>query len=113
MNKLIFALMCLFPFSGWAESLDAPEMRASFPTMLSHPAAWLAVAIFLLCYVFVFIEEKTELRKSKPVLIGAGLIWALVAWANFDLGLTPKSCITPLAPQLKSMEAFSFSCSPQ
>lgn len=90
MNKLIFALMCLFPFSSWAESLDAPEMKASFPTMLTHPAAWLAIVIFLVCYVFVFIEEKTELRKSKPVLIGAGLIWALVAWANFDLGIDPE-----------------------
>jgi len=37
--------------------------------------------VFLLClaYVFVFAEEFLHLRKSKPVMVAAGLIWILVA----------------------------------
>jgi Na+/H+ antiporter NhaD/arsenite permease-like protein len=38
-----------------------------------------ALFIFCLAYAFVFAEEKLHLRKSKPVMIAAGLIWILVA----------------------------------
>lgn len=41
--------------------------------------AWAAVAIFVIAYALVVVEEHLHLRKSKPVLIGAGLIWGLIA----------------------------------
>ena len=37
-----------------------------------------AIAIFILAYILVMLEEKLHLRKSKPVLVGAGLIWILI-----------------------------------
>ena len=40
-----------------------------------------ALLTFCLAYAFVFAEEKLHLRKSKPVMIAAGLIWILVALA--------------------------------
>lgn len=40
-----------------------------------------ALLVFCLAYAFVFAEEKLHLRKSKPVMIAAGLIWVLVALA--------------------------------
>jgi Na+/H+ antiporter NhaD/arsenite permease-like protein len=46
----------------------------------STPTGWLAVAIFVVAYLFVVFEERLHLRKSKPVMLGAGLIWALIAW---------------------------------
>lgn len=58
--------------------------------MLHQPAAWMALAIFVIAYVFVILEEKTELKKSKPVLVGAGLIWMLVAWVSNSLGIDPE-----------------------
>jgi Na+/H+ antiporter NhaD/arsenite permease-like protein len=45
-----------------------------------------AVAIFILAYLFVIFEETLDLRKSKPVLIAAGLIWALIGIAFARLG---------------------------
>ena len=39
------------------------------------------LAVFCIAYALVFAEEKLELRKSKPVMIAAGLIWILVAIA--------------------------------
>ena len=39
-----------------------------------------ALLIFVLAYVFVIVEEFTHLRKSKPVMLGAGLIWAIIAY---------------------------------
>src|SRR3954470_18535887 len=37
------------------------------------------VVLLCLAYVFVFAEEFLNLRKSKPVMVAAGLIWILVA----------------------------------
>ncbi len=42
---------------------------------------YLSLAIFLLAYVLVVFEESTQMRKSKPVLVAAGLIWALIGMA--------------------------------
>lgn len=42
---------------------------------------YLALLIFLLGYAFVVLEERLALRKSKPVIVAAGLIWVLVALA--------------------------------
>lgn len=44
-----------------------------------HWTGLLALVIFLAAYVLVICEETTQMRKSKPVLLAAGLIWALVA----------------------------------
>ena len=38
-----------------------------------------ALAIFTLAYAFVMAEEFTHLRKSKPVILVAGILWAMVA----------------------------------
>jgi Na+/H+ antiporter NhaD/arsenite permease-like protein len=46
-----------------------------------------SVVIFLLSYALVMGEELLHMRKSKPVLIAAGLIWTLVAWMYMRAGL--------------------------
>ncbi len=40
-----------------------------------------ALIIFVLAYVLVIFEEKTHMAKSKPVMLAAGLIWALIGIA--------------------------------
>ncbi len=42
---------------------------------------FLSLGIFVLAYVLVIFEEKLQLRKSKPVLLAAGLIWVLIGVA--------------------------------
>lgn len=37
-----------------------------------------ALAMFVVAYFFVMAEEFTHLRKSKPVIIAAGIIWAMI-----------------------------------
>ena len=41
---------------------------------------WIALAIFVLGYAFVVLEERLQLRKSKPMMLAAALIWGLIAW---------------------------------
>jgi Na+/H+ antiporter NhaD/arsenite permease-like protein len=47
--------------------------------LTTHWSGYLSLAIFVSAYVLVIFEETTSLRKSKPVLVAAGLIWILVA----------------------------------
>lgn len=47
--------------------------------LTSHWVGFGAIIIFVLAYALVMAEEFTNLRKSKPVIFAAGLIWALIA----------------------------------
>jgi Na+/H+ antiporter NhaD/arsenite permease-like protein len=56
-------------------------------TDLTHTAmGYLALAFFVAAYTLVILEEKTHLRKSKPVMFAAGVIWILVALVFQQLG---------------------------
>ncbi len=48
-------------------------------TLMSGWVGTTALVVFSVAYVLVMIEEHTKFRKSKPVLIAAGLLWLLVA----------------------------------
>jgi NhaD family Na+/H+ antiporter len=41
--------------------------------------AVIALFMFVLAYIFVILEEFIHLRKSKPVVLAAGIIWVIVA----------------------------------
>jgi NhaD family Na+/H+ antiporter len=41
---------------------------------------YISLIIFILAYAFVMAEEFTHLRKSKPVIISAALIWGVIAY---------------------------------
>lgn len=55
--------------------------------MLSNPWAIAALLAFVLSYVAVLFEEVTHLRKSKPVMLGAGLVWVFIAIMAPDYGI--------------------------
>jgi len=46
-----------------------------------------AIGLFVLAYSLVITEEFTNLRKSKPVMLAAGIIWGLIAYqySNSDM----------------------------
>src|SRR5210317_2213158 len=56
--------------------------------LTSHWVGLFAVAIFILAYLLVMAEEFTHLRKSKPVILAAGIIWASIALVYANNGLT-------------------------
>ncbi len=47
--------------------------------LTNHWVGYTSVGIFIFAYLLVMAEEFMHLRKSKPVIIAAGLIWLLVA----------------------------------
>ncbi|MBM4220811.1 MAG: sodium:proton antiporter [Gammaproteobacteria bacterium] len=57
------------------------------PDLVATPWALVALTGFVLAYVFVIAEEFTHLRKSKAMVIMAGVIWVLVAIAYEQAGI--------------------------
>ena len=47
--------------------------------LTAHWVGFTAIGVFVLSYAFVIAEEFTHLRKSVPVILGAGIIWMLIA----------------------------------
>ena len=74
----LLLLPCRALAAGVAETLD----------FTTHWAGFAALALFVLAYALVIGEETLHLRKSKPVMVAAGLVWALVALAYAQHGDT-------------------------
>jgi Na+/H+ antiporter NhaD/arsenite permease-like protein len=49
--------------------------------LTTHWAGLLSLAVFVGAYLLVIFEEATHMRKSKPVMLAAGIIWALIGVA--------------------------------
>ena len=58
--------------------------------LTQHWASIMALVVFVLAYGFVMTEEFIHLRKSKPVLVAAGIIWPLVAIAFISADLADE-----------------------
>ncbi len=48
-------------------------------SLAEHWVGYAALFIFVVAYVLVVFEERLHLRKSKPMLLAAGIIWLLIA----------------------------------
>lgn len=80
---LSLPLLLLLP-----QVLLASELNNNRLDLTGHWVGWLSIGIFVLAYLLVMTEEFTHLRKSKPVIIGAGLIWGFIAWVYASKGIT-------------------------
>ena len=68
----------------------APAFAEGGPLNLTHTAIGLfALALFALAYALVMAEEYLKLRKSKPVLVAAGIIWIVIGLVYAGQGLSP------------------------
>jgi len=84
--------------AGSATSLD----------LTGHWVGFTALAIFVVAYFLVMIEEFTHMRKSKPVLLAAGVIWGLVAWVYAAQGFPHAAAIAFRHNLLEYSELFLF-----
>jgi NhaD family Na+/H+ antiporter len=57
-------------------SASTPQQTLDLTT---HIVGYLSIALFVIAYLLVFLEEKLHLHKSKPVLLAAGVIWLMIA----------------------------------
>ncbi|WP_100644373.1 sodium:proton antiporter NhaD [Alteromonas facilis] len=78
LRLLMIVLMVCSPALAWASTEEASSGALS---LVTSGYGYAALAIFAIAYVFVIFEEQIHLRKSKPVLVAASLIWVFIAFA--------------------------------
>ena len=76
MSRIIFNLfVTLFAGCAYASVDHGHRIDLTY-----HFVGYLAIALFVFALTMVMIEERIHLRKSKPVMLAAGLIWASIAF---------------------------------
>ncbi|MEQ6888543.1 sodium:proton antiporter NhaD [Halomonas sp. CS7] len=83
-GMLMLALVALLASGPVLAVTGELDLTSSFVGLL-------AVAVFVLAYALVMAEEKIHMRKSKPVLVAAGIIWALIGWVYVKAGMPAES----------------------
>ncbi|WP_322406727.1 sodium:proton antiporter NhaD [Idiomarina sp. PL1-037] len=76
MKRLLFTVISLL----FSVSVLAAEPSADRIDLTSSTVGYAAIVIFILAYILVMGEEKLHMRKSKPVLVAAGVIWILIGF---------------------------------
>jgi NhaD family Na+/H+ antiporter len=56
----------------------SPEGAMEALDLTRHWVGYAGILTFIIAYAFVMLEEVTHMRKSKPVLLAAGIIWGLI-----------------------------------
>ncbi len=73
-SMLIFSLLLFaFPQISLASG-DVPILD-----LTSHWIGYASLVVFVFAYILVIVEEEIHMRKSKPVMVAAGIIWAMIA----------------------------------
>ncbi len=85
MKKLLQGLTLFF---GGVIPAMASSEGGEFINMTTTFYGIVALLFFVAAYALVIFEEQLHLRKSKPVMLAAGLIWVLVALAYAGIGDT-------------------------
>ena len=67
--------LSLFPVVALGSSAETHSLDLTTATV-----GMAALAIFIIAYIVVMAEEFTHLRKSKPVILAAGIIWGMIAY---------------------------------
>ncbi len=83
-NRLVLMLL-LSLYAGLASSA---ELSHSPVDLTTHWIGFLSIVLFVIAYIFVMAEEYTHLRKSKPVIIAAGMIWACIGYYYSNHGMS-------------------------
>jgi len=76
-SKLVAAsLLATFPLLALASTDTGQDIDLTLA-----PVGLISLALFGITYLVVMSEEFTHLRKSKPVILAAGIIWGMIAFA--------------------------------
>jgi len=84
-TKLAPFVSILFLF--FPASLMASTGATQNLDLTSHNIGYWSLGIFIVAYILVMAEEFTHLRKSKPVILAAGIIWGMIAIVYANNGM--------------------------
>jgi len=81
MFKLVFfVFLCCLAGPANAAQMGTLDLTYTLPGVI-------VLTIFVIAYVFVIGEEFLHIRKSKPMLLAAGIIWIVLGWIYTNHGI--------------------------
>jgi NhaD family Na+/H+ antiporter len=85
MFKLVFfAFLCCLAGPANAAQMGTLDLTYTLPGVI-------VLTIFVIAYVFVIGEEFIHIRKSKPMLLAAGIIWIALGWIYTNHGVPSEA----------------------
>lgn len=81
LKPLAIAVLLFLPPVAFAESAPTQSLD-----LTQHWAGYFSLTVMILAYVAAMLEEATKLRKSKPMLLAAALIWFAIVLAYQQQG---------------------------
>ncbi len=82
---ILFFPLSLFMATG---ALAATGATLEPLDLTNSTIGYVALIVFMIAYLLVMAEEYTHLRKSKPVILAAGIIWAMIGWVYMNHGMS-------------------------
>ncbi len=86
----------------------ASEPALEHIDLTQHTVGFLALFVFAIAYTLVILEEQLHLKKSKPVLLAAGIIWVMIAIVYQSHGFKEATAIAIRHNFLEYSELFFF-----
>ena len=85
---LLSVLLVAYLLPTLAIAEEATHAAQSALDLTNSAVGFAAIGVFLIAYLLVMTEEHTHLRKSKPVIIAAGIIWAMIGMVYMNHGMS-------------------------
>lgn len=101
LGVLLTLIAVLFSPSLFASSGETMDLTA-------HGIGYAALLLFAFAYCLVMLEDLIHLRKSKPVLVAAGVIWAMIGFYYTQHGMSHEAELAFRHNLLEYSELFFF-----
>jgi len=89
-NYIPLVIFLLLPSLSLAAE-GADELAKKPLDLTHHWVGYLALILFAVAYILAMTEEITELRKSKPMVFAASLIWVFIAAIYAQGGMSEQA----------------------
>ena len=106
--KLIIFVVFLFSLLPFTAQAATAGVADQWLDLTLHPVGIISLCLFVFAYIVVVSEEYTHLRKSKPVIFVAGIIWALIAYQYSTAGFNGAATVAFRHNLLEFAELFLF-----
>ena len=87
----VLLVVLLLPSLVMATEGESVLISSQRLDLTMHWAGYLALVIFAVAYILAMTEEVTELKKSKPMVFAASLIWIFIAGVYTSNGMSEQA----------------------
>ena len=87
----VLLLVLFFPSLAMSTEGENVVISSQPLDLTMHWAGYLALVVFAVAYILAMTEEVTELKKSKPMVFAASLIWIFIAGVYTSNGMSEQA----------------------